>query len=136
MAFISTTHGCGRDRSLGFPPARINYGNIGLGQQAKRVVIVVNASGNSVEIGSITFSVTLGDASQFSADQVCPAKLMARKSCLIGVIFTPGRGRRGRSHTQHRDQCSRQPDRDPDPRRREVNASFDSESLQAVRSAK
>lgn len=70
-------------------PMSIDFGNVILGRRAKKVVTVTNPSATPVTIGSISFSVATGDPSQFSFDHVCPGRLMAGKSCTIGVIFTP-----------------------------------------------
>jgi uncharacterized repeat protein (TIGR03803 family) len=70
-------------------PTSLNFGNVQLGHQAKKVVTLQNQGVNSVEIGPITFTVTTGDASQFSLEHVCPASIGAGKSCTIAVIFTP-----------------------------------------------
>jgi hypothetical protein len=70
-------------------PANLNFGNVGLGYRAKKVVTLGNVGVNPVEIGPITFSVATGDASQFSDHVFCAVNLGAGKSCTIGVIFTP-----------------------------------------------
>jgi len=70
-------------------PTSLNFGNVWLGHRAKQVVTLENQGIDSVEIGPITFTVTTGDASQFSLGHVCPASIGAGKSCTIAVIFTP-----------------------------------------------
>ncbi len=70
-------------------PTSLSFGNVGLGYRAKKVVTLQNQGIDPVEIGPITFTVTTGDASQFSLEHVCPASIGAGKSCTIAVIFTP-----------------------------------------------
>jgi hypothetical protein len=70
-------------------PTSLNFGNVVLGLRAKKVVTLENPGIDPVEIGPITFSVTTGDASQFTDHVFCPANLGAGKSCTIAVFFTP-----------------------------------------------
>jgi uncharacterized repeat protein (TIGR03803 family) len=93
-AFCQGEGGCGvvfklAPAGVSVSPASLNFGKIHLGHHAKRVVTLENQGVNPVEIGPITFSVTTGDASQFSLEHECPAKLGAGKSCTIAAIFTP-----------------------------------------------
>jgi len=70
-------------------PANLNFGDVELGRPAKKVVTLENLGVYPVEIGPITFSVTTGDASQFSDHVFCSANLGAGKSCTLAVFFTP-----------------------------------------------
>ena len=70
-------------------PTSVNFGDVIVGRAGKKTVTLQNNTGKPVLIGPISLSVTLGDSSQFRFDHVCPAKLLAGKSCLIGVLFTP-----------------------------------------------
>jgi len=70
-------------------PTRIHFGAVVLGRKAKLVVTLTNMYTKSLTIGPATFTVTMGDASQFSLDHVCPAKLPAGRSCTFGVVFAP-----------------------------------------------
>lgn len=70
-------------------PASLNFGNVELGRPAKRVVTLENQGAKTAEIGPISYSVITGDASQFSFEHECPARVGAGKRCTIAVIFTP-----------------------------------------------
>jgi len=70
-------------------PTSLNFGGVILGRKAKLVVTLKNMYTTSLTIGPATFTVTMGDASQFSLDHGCPAKLRAGTSCTFGVIFVP-----------------------------------------------
>jgi trimeric autotransporter adhesin len=74
---------------LSVSPTSVNFGSNLLGRPTKKVVTVTNNGATKVAIGPITLDVTQGDASQFTLGHVCPAKLLAGKSCTIAVNFTP-----------------------------------------------
>jgi hypothetical protein len=75
--------------SVTVSPSSIAFGNVIVGRPAKKVVTLENNTPQTIRMGPITLTVTLGDSSQFRLDHVCPATLKAGKSCLIGVSFTP-----------------------------------------------
>jgi hypothetical protein len=70
-------------------PTSVGFGDVLIGHYGKKVVTVTNTGKTPVQIAPTTLTVTMGDASQFSLEHVCPARLLAGKSCLIGVIFRP-----------------------------------------------
>jgi hypothetical protein len=75
--------------SVTVSPNSIAFGNVIVGRPAKKVVTVENNTPQTIRMGPITLTVTLGDSSQFRLDHVCPATLKAGKSCVIGVSFIP-----------------------------------------------
>jgi hypothetical protein len=75
--------------SVTVSPSSIAFGNVIEGRPAKKVVTVENNTPQTIRMGPITLTVTLGDSSQFRLDHVCPATLKAGKSCVIGVSFIP-----------------------------------------------
>jgi hypothetical protein len=70
-------------------PTSVSFGNVIVGRGAKQVVTVQNNTNHTVQMGPITLTVTMGDASQFQLDHVCPANLKAGKHCLVGIDFKP-----------------------------------------------
>src|ERR1700733_11505081 len=92
--FCANNTGCGvvfKVASAGVSvfPTSLNFGNVGLGYRAKKVVTLQNQGVDPVEIGPITLTAITGDVSQFSDHVYCPSNLGAGKSCTIAVIFTP-----------------------------------------------
>jgi hypothetical protein len=74
---------------LTYSPQSLSFGNVVVDHKKSGVVTLTNAGYPPVDIGPITLSVTQGDSSQFMLGHVCPAKLLAGKSCTIAVDFTP-----------------------------------------------
>jgi hypothetical protein len=70
-------------------PTSISFGNVKLGTTGKTVLTLDNTGKTTVSIGPISFTVTLGDASQFSYTDYCVEKLAPGHKCSIAVKFSP-----------------------------------------------
>ena len=72
-----------------FSPASIAFGDLYVGNSEAFLVTLTNTGSAKVPIGPISFTVTEGDASQFSYKEFCQASLPAGRSCSVRVIFAP-----------------------------------------------
>ncbi|MGA9527924.1 MAG: NF038122 family metalloprotease [Terriglobales bacterium] len=70
-------------------PASLTFGDLYVGDSEAFQVTLKNTGSTKVPIGPISFTVTAGDASQFSYHEFCQASLPAGRVCTVKVTFAP-----------------------------------------------